>query len=100
MPVFSVTAFRDCPCRIRSSPEKFGIALQLTTARILGSFLNDLLQTPAGVRRYVAAQFGIPRPEVLSRYALRENTRWEHHALIRQHYDYHDFWRFSLGIQA
>lgn len=84
----------------RGRHNRFGIALQLTTARFLGSFLNDLMQTPAGVRRYVAAQLGIPRPAVLSRYALRENTRWEHHALIRQHYGYHDFgdfpWAFRL----
>jgi hypothetical protein len=85
-------------CRGRHN--RLGIALQLTTARFLGTFLNDLMQTPAGVRIYVAAQLGIPRPEVLSRYALRENTRWEHHALIRQHYGYHDLcdfpWAFRL----
>ncbi|HIC8897842.1 TPA: Tn3 family transposase, partial [Klebsiella aerogenes] len=36
----------------------------------------------------------------ISRYAQRENTRWEHHGLIRQHYSYHDFgdfpWSFRL----
>ncbi len=38
--------------------------------------------------------------QCLSRYAQRENTRWEHHGLIRQHYSYHDFgdfpWSFRL----
>ncbi|HCO1354270.1 TPA: Tn3 family transposase, partial [Escherichia coli] len=37
---------------------------------------------------------------IISRYAQRENTRWEHHGLIRQHYSYHDFgdfpWSFRL----
>ena len=84
----------------RGRHNRFGIALQLTTARFLGTFLNDLMQIPFSVRHYVAAQLVIPRPEVLSRYAQRENTRWEHHALIRQHYGYHDFgdfpWAFRL----
>lgn len=42
----------------------------------------------------------MPYPEIISRYAQRENTRWEHHGLIRQHYSYHDFgdfpWSFRL----
>nr|WP_266098063.1 Tn3 family transposase [Klebsiella variicola] len=37
---------------------------------------------------------------MLSRYAQRENTLWEHHALIRQYSGYHDFgdfpWSFRL----
>lgn len=36
----------------------------------------------------------------MARYAQRENTRWEHQRLIRQHSDYHDFgdfpWSFRL----
>lgn len=84
----------------RGRHNRLGIALQLTTARFLGTFINDAMQIPDGVRHYVAAQLGIPRPEILSRYAQRENTRWEHQALIRQHYEYHDFgdqpWSFRL----
>ncbi|WP_117104344.1 DUF4158 domain-containing protein, partial [Klebsiella pneumoniae] len=42
----------------------------------------------------------IHRPEIMARYAQRENTRWEHQRLIRQHSDYHDFgdfpWSFRL----
>nr|WHU54180.1 putative transposase [Enterobacter hormaechei subsp. steigerwaltii] len=45
-------------------------------------------------------QCHIRYPEIISRYAQRENTRWEHHGLIRQHYSYHDFgdfpWSFRL----
>ncbi|EOZ0340230.1 Tn3 family transposase, partial [Escherichia coli] len=45
-------------------------------------------------------QLNIRYPEIISRYAQRENTRWEHHGLIRQHYSYHDFgdfpWSFRL----
>lgn len=84
----------------RGRHNRLGIAVQLTTARFLGTFLSDLMQIPAGVRFYVAAQLGISRPEILSSYAQRENTLWEHHALIRQYSGYHDFgdfpWSFRL----
>ncbi|HBQ4057457.1 Tn3 family transposase [Klebsiella pneumoniae] len=84
----------------RGKHNRLGIAVQLTTARFLGTFISDLMQVPAGVRFYVAAQLGISRPEILSRYAQRENTLWEHHALIRQYSGYHYFgdfpWSFRL----
>lgn len=84
----------------RGRHNRLGIAVQLTTARFLGTFISNLMQIPAGVRFYVAAQLGISRPEILSRYAQRENTLWEHHALIRQYSGYHDFgdfpWSFRL----
>ncbi|HEE5374106.1 TPA: DUF4158 domain-containing protein, partial [Acinetobacter baumannii] len=73
---------------------------QLTTARFLGTFLPDLLQIPSFIRFYIAAQLNISRPEILSRYAERDNTRWEHQGLIKLYYDYHDFgdfpWSFRL----
>ena len=84
----------------RGKHNRFGIALQLTTARFLGTFQTDPLQIPPGVRNYVALQLNIHRPEIMARYAQRENTRWEHQRLIRQHSDYHDFgdfpWSFRL----
>ncbi|MEW3229111.1 Tn3 family transposase [Escherichia coli] len=84
----------------RGRHNRLGIALQLTTVRFLGTFLPDLMQIPPGVQFYVARQLNIRYPEIISRYAQRENTRWEHHGLIRQHYSYHDFgdfpWSFRL----
>lgn len=84
----------------RGKHNRLGIALQLTTARFLGTFLPDLLQIPSFIRFYIAAQLNISRPEILSRYAERENTRWEHQGLIKLYYDYHDFgdfpWTFRL----
>ncbi|HIE5012464.1 MULTISPECIES: Tn3 family transposase [Enterobacteriaceae] len=84
----------------RGRHNRLGIDLQLTTARFLGTFLPDLMQIPPGVQFYVARQLNIRYPEIISRYAQRENTRWEHHGLIRQHYSYHDFgdfpWSFRL----
>jgi hypothetical protein len=84
----------------RGKHNRLGIALQLTTARFLGTFLPDPLQIPSFIRFYIAAQLNISRPEILSRYAERENTRWEHQGLIKLYYDYHDFgdfpWTFRL----
>lgn len=86
------------------SPVKYrqhlGIALQLTTARFLGTFLTDLTQIQPGVQRFVAVQLHILRPEILSRYVERDTTRREHTALIEEHYAYHEFgdfpWSFRL----
>ncbi|EIQ9638889.1 Tn3 family transposase, partial [Escherichia coli] len=96
-----IANFATVPINLRRGRHnRLGIALQLTTARFLGTFLPDLMQIPPGVQFYVARQLNIRYPEIISRYAQRENTRCEHHGLIRQHYSYHDFgdfpWSFRL----
>ena len=58
----------------RGKHNRLGIALQLTTARFLGTFLTDLTQILPGVQRFVAVQLNILRPEILSRYAERDTT--------------------------
>jgi len=55
--------------------------------------------TPSRVRYFIARQLGIHDITVLAEYGQRENTRREHAALIRQHYDYREFawpWTFRL----
>ncbi len=84
----------------RGKHNRLGIALQLTTARFLGTFLTDLTQVLPGVQHFVAVQLNIHRPEVLSRYAERDTTLREHTALIKEYYGYHEFgdfpWSFRL----
>lgn len=84
----------------RGRHNRLGIALQLTTARFLGTFLTDLTRVLPGVQQFVAVQLNIRRPEVLPRYAERDTTLREHTALIKEYYGYHEFgdfpWSFRL----
>ncbi|WP_350366833.1 DUF4158 domain-containing protein, partial [Enterobacter hormaechei] len=70
----------------RGRHNRLGIALQLTTARFLGTFLTDLTRVLPGVQQFVAVQLNIRRPEVLTRYAERVTTLREHTALIKEYY--------------
>lgn len=85
----------------RSEQNKFGFALQLTSARFLGAFLSDVTLVPANVQVFVAQQLLIKDVSVLEDYAQRDTTKREHTALIRKHYGYHEFsdssWAFRLS---
>ncbi|NOZ54444.1 MAG: Tn3 family transposase [Gammaproteobacteria bacterium] len=85
----------------RSEQNKFGFALQLTSARFLGTFLSDVTLVPANVQVFVAQQLLIKDVSVLEDYAQRDTTKREHTALIRKHYGYHEFsdssWAFRLS---
>ncbi len=79
----------------------FGVALQLTTVRFLGTFLGDLSCIPRNVQVFVARQLSIANVGILGDYAQREVTKREHIALIREQYGYREFnhppWSFRLG---
>ncbi|MCT8173236.1 DUF4158 domain-containing protein, partial [Raoultella ornithinolytica] len=49
----------------RGKHNRFGIALQLTTARFLGTFQTDPLQIPPGVRNGTVAKLAMRQPFVL-----------------------------------
>ena len=83
----------------RGDHNRLGIALQIGCVRFLGTFLTDMNHIPSGVRHFTARQLGISDITVLAEYGQRENTRREHAALIRQHYQYREFawpWTFRL----
>ncbi len=85
----------------RGKHNRLGFALQLTSVRFLGAFLDDLTMVPAKVKRFVGRQVAVYDVSVLANYAKRDNTKWEHAALIREQYGYHEFsnppWPFRLS---
>ena len=75
----------------RGVHNKLGFALQLTTARFLGTFLAEPTYVPTDAVAYVAAQLGIRDVACLADYAARPTTAREHAAEIRRIYSYRDF---------
>ena len=58
----------------RGTHNKLGFALQLTTARFLGTFLTEPTDVPPNVVAYVAAQLGIRDVACLAEYGARSKT--------------------------
>jgi hypothetical protein len=75
----------------RGAHNKLGFAVQLTTARFLGTFLAEPTDVPSNAVAYVAAQLDIRDVACLADYAARPATAWEHGAEIRRTYGYRDF---------
>ena len=74
----------------RGDRNRLGLALQIATARFLGTFLPDPTEVPAGVIVHLAAQLGVPPATDLTPYRLGD-ARWDHAAEIRERYGYREF---------
>jgi hypothetical protein len=74
----------------RGEHNRLGFALQLTTVRYLGTFLEDPVAVPPSVVERLARQLGL----AVNRDALQtyrsSKQRWEHVTKIREHYGYSD----------
>jgi hypothetical protein len=62
----------------RGDANRLGFALQLTTVRFVGTFLDDPLDVPGVVLDELADQLALADPSCVKRYVERSNTRWEH----------------------
>lgn len=82
----------------RGDHGRLGFALQLTTVRFLGTFLDDPAEAPPAVLQMLSHQLGIRNPGCISRY--RENRLHHVHAAeIRNLGGYRDFSDPILGLQ-
>lgn len=81
----------------RRDSSRLGYALQLTTARFLGTFLEDPTAVPNVVLQTLSSQLGIvdPSDSVIAYRATRQ--RWRHTAEIRSRYGYCEF--AGSGVQ-
>lgn len=91
----------DDLARIRScrgEHNRLGFALQLTTVRYLGTFLDDPVSVPSPVVRTLARQLGISDLDGLPAYRAGKQ-RWEHVARIRVHFGYSEITEPRVGFR-
>jgi TnpA family transposase len=82
----------------RGDHNRLGFALQLTTARFLGTFLENPVDVPSSVLHTLARQLGVKNLDQLSRYS-NADQRWKHTAEIRLRYGFRDFTNPTVGFR-
>jgi hypothetical protein len=82
----------------RGPHNRLGLALQLTTVRFVGTFLEDPVSVPESVLRCLARQLDIADLNGLDAYRAGEQ-RWDHAAEIRTRYGYRDFADRQVGFR-
>lgn len=82
----------------RGEHNRLGFALQLTTVRFLGLFLEDPIDVPTAVVRTLGHQLEIKDFGCLQLYRESER-RWDHAAEIRSRYEYRDFTDLWVGLR-
>lgn len=75
----------------RRAHNRLGFAVQMTTVRFLGVFLDDPTDVPAEVVDYLAEQLGVADASALKAYGERENTRLNHVRELRRVLEYTEF---------
>ncbi|GAA3760789.1 Tn3 family transposase [Salinactinospora qingdaonensis] len=84
----------------RRDANRLGFAVQLCTARGLGTFLTDVGEVPENAVVYLAEQLGVDDPGCLSDYAAREQTRLDHAEEIRRACGFVDFAEKQAELRA
>lgn len=82
----------------RSDHNRLGYALQLTTARFLGTFLEDPTDVPSSVLQTLARQLRVTNLDQLGRYSSADQ-RWKHTAEIRSRYGFCEFSEPVVGFR-
>ena len=82
----------------RGEHNRMGFALQLSTARFLGTFLKDPLDVPNTVLQTLSRQLRITNFGLLPRYR-NTKARWEHAAEIRSRYDFREWNDPFVGLR-
>ncbi len=75
----------------RGDYNRLGFAVQLCTARFIGTFLEDLSETPSGVVAALARQLEVEHFRGCFDYYCNGETRWDHAAEIRKHCGFMEF---------
>lgn len=82
----------------RGQDSRLGFALQLSTVRYLGIFLQDPLDVPRPVLQTLTQQLYLDAVEGLQVYRSAEQ-RWSHTAEIRAQYGYVDITEPRIGLR-
>lgn len=82
----------------RGDHNRLGFALQLTTARYLGTFLEDPTAVPPAVLQTLARQLRITKLDHLPRYR-EAKARWEHTAEIRLTFGFREWADPTVGLR-
>ena len=82
----------------RSEHNRLGFALQLTTVRYLGTFLDDPVAVPSSVLETLSRQLGVANRDGLQTYRSSKQ-RWEHITKIREYYGYSDMTEPLVGFR-
>ena len=83
-------ADRSLIAKRRGDHSRLGFALQICTARFLGTFLTDPTDVPPGVVAHLASQLKIPDTACLAKYRVGK-THWEHASDIRAAFGHQTF---------
>ena len=82
----------------RGDHNRLGFALQLTTVRFLGTFLENSMTVPSEIVQTLSRQLGITKSEAIDEY---RQGRWrrQHAAEIRERFGYRDFSDPAAGFR-
>ncbi len=83
----------------RGDHNRLGVAVQLGTVRLLGTFLEDPTETPSSAVRFTADQLLIANFSELMTLYGNSAGRWRHCGRIRERYGYRVFTDFGVAFR-